>query len=186
MQFRRHSNIEGMHAYLGASKYSWLNYDEDHLVEAYKRYLATMRGTIIHDFACKCIKLNQKLPKEPKTLNMYVNDAIGFKMTPEQPLYYSENCFGTTDAICFRDNMLRIHDLKTGEIKAHMQQLYIYAALFCLEYDIRPGDIEIETRIYQNNNVVIEHPAADDILPIMDKIQRFDKVISKLKEDEDV
>lgn len=185
MQFRRHSNIEGMHAYLGASKYSWLNYDEDHLVEAYKRYLATMRGTIIHDFACKCIKLNQKLPKEPKTLNMYVNDAIGFKMTPEQPLYFSENCFGTTDAICFRDNMLRIHDLKTGEIKAHMQQLYIYAALFCLEYDIRPGDIEIETRIYQNNNVVIEHPTADDILPIMDKIQRFDKVISKLKEDED-
>ena len=104
------------------------------------------KGTELHDFAAKCITLGQKLPKSQKTLNMYVNDAIGFKMVPEQPLFYSENCFGTTDAIAFRNRMLRIHDLKTGVIPAHMEQLEIYAALFCLEYKIKPADIEMELR----------------------------------------
>ena len=97
----------------------------------------------------QCIMLNQKLPKSKQTLNMYVNDAIGFKMTPEQILYYSDNCFGTADAILFRNNFLRIHDLKTGKIPAHMEQLEIYAALFCLEYKVKPADIEMELRIYQ-------------------------------------
>ena len=50
------------------------------------------------------------------------------KMTPEQILYYSDNCFGTADAILFRNNFLRIHDLKTGKIPAHMEQLEIYAS----------------------------------------------------------
>ena len=96
----------------------------------YSKFLATQKGTELHDFAARCITLGQKLPKSQKTLNMYVNDAIGFKMVPEQPLFYSENCFGTTDAIAFRNRMLRIHDLKTGVIPAHMEQLEIYAALF--------------------------------------------------------
>ena len=125
--------------------------------------------------------LGQKLPKSQKTLNMYVNDAIGFKMQPEQVLYYSDNCFGTADAIIFRNNLLRIHDLKTGVTKAHMEQLEIYAALFCLEYNMKPGEIDIELRIYQNNEIVVHHPTADDILPIMDKIITFDKIIDKLK-----
>jgi hypothetical protein len=115
---------------------------------------------------------------------MFVNDAIGFKMTSEQILFYSINCFGTADAISFRGNLLRIHDLKTGTTKASMSQLLIYAALFCLEYDIRPGDIEIELRIYQNNDVDILNPTADMILPIMDKIVQFDKLLNKLKEEE--
>ena len=129
-------------------------------------------------------QLGQKLPKSQKTLNMYVNDAIGFKMVPEQPLFYSENCFGTTDAIAFRNRMLRIHDLKTGVIPAHMEQLEIYAALFCLEYKIKPADIEMELRIYQNNQILYENPTAETIVPIMDKIITFDKVINKIKEQE--
>lgn len=77
--------------------------------------------------------IGQKLPRLNKTLNAYVNDAIGYKMIPEQILFYSDNCFGTADAIVFRNGLLRIHDLKTGVIPAHMEQLEVYAALFCLE-----------------------------------------------------
>ena len=184
MNFNKHLNIEGQHAFLGASKYHWINYSEDKVADAYNKFLATQKGTILHAYAAQSISLGQKLPKSQKTLNMYVNDAIGFKMTPEQPLFYSENCFGTADAISYRNKLLRIHDLKTGLIPAHMEQLEIYAALFCLEYRVKPGDIEMELRIYQNNEVLYHNPTAEDIVPIMDKIVTFDKVIRKIKEQE--
>ena len=106
MNFNNHLNLEGQHAFLGASKYHWINYDESKVAESYSKFLATQKGTVLHEFAAQCIRLGQKLPKSQKTLNMYVNDAIGFKMTPEQPLFYSENCFGTADAIAFRDDLL--------------------------------------------------------------------------------
>ena len=184
MNFNRHSNLVGQHAFLGASKYHWINYSDDKVAESYYKFLATMRGTQLHEFAAQCINLGQKLPKSNKTLNMYVNDAIGFRMTPEQPLVYSENCFGTADAICFRDNLLRIHDFKSGEIPAHMEQLMIYAALFCLEYGKKPGEIDIELRIYQSNDYIVSNPTAEDILPIMDRIIASDRIISKIKAEE--
>lgn len=185
MNFLKHSNLEGQHAFLGASKYHWINYDENKVAESYSKFLAMQRGTILHDFAAQCIRLGQKLPKSRKTLNMYVNDAIGYKMTPEQVLYYSDNCFGTADSICFRNNLLRIHDLKTGVIPAHMEQLEIYAALFCLEYKIKPGDIDMELRLYQSDEVLYHKPTVEDIAPIMDKIITFDKIINRIKEQED-
>lgn len=185
MNFLKHSNLEGQHAFLGASKYHWINYDENKVAESYSKFLATQRGTILHDFAAQCIRLGQKLPKSRKTLNMYVNDAIGYKMTPEQILYYSDNCFGTADSICFRNNLLRIHDLKTGAIPAHMEQLEIYAALFCLEYKIKPGDIDMELRLYQSDEVLYHKPTVEDIAPIMDKIIAFDKIINRIKDQED-
>lgn len=181
MNFNKHYSLEGKHAFLGASKYHWINYDADKLVDSYTKFQATLNGTVLHDFACQCITLGQKLPKSQKTLNMYVNDAIGFKMKPEQVLYYSDNCFGTADAIIFRNNLLRIHDLKTGVIRAHMEQLEIYAALFCLEYNKKPSDIDMELRIYQNNEIIVHNPTVEDILPIMDKIITFDKIIDKMK-----
>ena len=181
MNFNKHYSLEGKHAFLGASKFHWINYDEEKLAERYLTQQAAAKGTILHDFAAQCIKLGQKLPKSQKTLNMYVNDAIGFKMHPEQVLYYSDNCFGTADALIFRNNMLRIHDLKTGTSRAHMEQLEIYAALFCLEYKKRPSDIEMELRIYQNNEIYIHNPTTEDIVPIMDKIITFDKIIERLK-----
>lgn len=184
MKFVNHYNLEGSHAFLGASKYHWLNYDEQKLIESYNNFLAAQRGTELHAFAAQCIKLGQKLPKSPKTLNMYVNDAIGYKMTPEQILYYSDNCFGTADAILFRNDMLRIHDLKTGTIPAHMEQLMIYAALFCLEYKVKPGTIQTELRIYQNDEIIVHAPQADEIVPIVDKIITFDKLINRVKERE--
>lgn len=184
MNFNKHSNFEGQHAFLSASKYHWINYSEEKVAEAYSRSVAVQKGTELHAFAAQCIKLGQKLPKSQKTLNMYVNDAIGFKMTPEQILFYSENCFGTADAITFRNGLLRIHDLKTGLVSAHMEQLEIYAALFCLEYKMKPAEIEIELRIYQNNEILYSNPTAEDIVPIMDKIITFDKIINKIKEQE--
>lgn len=183
MNFNKHSAIEGQHAFLSASKYSWLNYDEDKVTESYLRFLATQRGTKLHDFARQCISLGINLPRKKETLNMYVNDAIGYKMTPEQPLFYSVNAFGTADSICFRRDLLRIHDLKTGETPAKMPQLYIYAALFCLEYDFKPEKIGIELRIYQNDEIVIDEPEASLIKDTMDKIILFDKRIEKIKQE---
>lgn len=184
MHFIKHSDLEGQHAFLGASKYHWINYSDEKIAESYSKYLATLKGTELHEFAANAIRLGIKLPKSKKTLNMYVNDAIGFNMTPEQPLYYSDNCFGTADSICFRDNLLRIHDLKTGATPTHMEQLMIYTALFCLEYKMKPGNIGIELRIYQNDEILYHQPTAEDIAPIIDKIITFDKIISKLKIEE--
>ena len=184
MNFNKHSKLEGQHAFLGASKYHWINYDEAKVADSYSKFLAAQKGTVLHEFAAQCIRLGQKLPKSQKTLNMYVNDAIGFKMIPEQVLYFSDNCFGTADAITFRNDLLRIHDLKTGVTPAHMEQLEIYAALFCLEYHKKPSDIDMELRLYQSNEILVHNPTAEDIEPIMDKIISFDKIISKLKTEE--
>lgn len=184
MNFNKHFDLEGRHAYLSASKYHWLNYDEEKLATTYSNFLATQRGTELHDIAAKLIKNGIKLRSSKKTLNMYVNDAIGYKMTPEQVLYFSDNCFGTADAISFRNGLLRIHDLKTGVTPAHIEQLMIYAALFCLEYKTKPGEIEMELRIYQNDEVLCHNATAEDILPIIDKIIAFDKLLDKIKSEE--
>lgn len=185
MNFVKHSNLEGQHAFLGASKYHWINYDRDKIVDAYAKYMAAQKGTVLHDFAAQCIRLGQRLPRSKKTLNMYVNDAIGYRMIPEQVLYYSDNCFGTADSICFRDGLLRIHDYKSGVIPAHMEQLMIYAALFCLEYRTKPSEIDMELRIYQSDEILYHNPSSDEILLIIDKIIDFDKIITKIKSEEE-
>lgn len=186
MNFIRHSDLIGQHAFLGASKYHWINYDDDKLIAAYLNSLAVQRGTELHDFACQCIRLKIPLKDIRKTLNMYVNDALRFSLTPEQPLYFSPNCFGTADAISFdeRKNFLRIHDLKTGSTPAHIEQLQIYAALFCLEYHVKPETISMELRIYQNDRIEINNPNGEDIAKIMQTIIRFDDKIEKLKLEE--
>lgn len=177
MIFNKHENLEGLHAPFGASKSSWLRYDDIKAIEVYQNLKAAEIGTTLHEWAKNTIMLGIKQPRSKKTIYNYVNDAIGFKMTPEVVLYYSDYFFGTTDAICFRNNFLRIHDLKTGSHPAKMEQLEIYAALFCLEYKIKPGDIDIELRIYQNDEVLVHNPTAEDIVPIMDKIVHFNKII---------
>lgn len=182
MNFNSHLELKDRHAFLSASKYHWVNYDEEKLAISYLKFLATERGTRLHAFADEAIKLGIKMPKTKSTLNMYINDAIGYKMITEQPLYYSENCFGTADAISFRKNVLRIHDFKSGESPTSMRQLEVYTALFCLEYGINPNTIElIELRIYQSDSIVVHNPAKEDILYIMDKIITFDKRIESLK-----
>lgn len=184
MNFNKHSDLEGLHAFLGASQYHWINYDISKLEDVYRNHLAKLKGTELHEFASKAINLGIQLKGTKRTLNMFVNDAIGYRMNSEQVLYYSENCFGTADAISFRNDKLRIHDLKTGSNPASFNQLKIYAALFCLEYDYRPGDISIELRIYQTDEVFILVPDVDEIAHIMDTIITFDKKINEIKREE--
>lgn len=184
MNFNKHSALEGRHAFLGASKYSWLNYTEDKLISAYRNFQAIERGTKLHALARECINLKVRLPKDKKALNQYVNDAILFKMSTEQILYYSPNCYGTADAISFNDGFLRIHDLKTGMTPVKMDQLEIYTALFCLEYGVNPPDICIELRIYQSDNILIHNPDPDRIMDIMEKIVTFDARIEELKKED--
>ncbi len=182
MQWNNHSRLVNAHAFLGASKYQWLNYDEEKLKQVYLNAMAVQRGTELHAFAAKAIKLGVTLPEEPKTtLGMHVNDAIRFDMDPEVVLYFSDNCFGTADAICFRNDTLRIHDLKTGITPAHIEQLKIYAALFCLEYSVYPNDICTVLRIYQNVDVKEEIANPSDIYDIMTKIRDYDHLINILK-----
>ena len=181
MLFNEHSRLAGQHAFLSASKHAWTNYDEEKLDRVFIASLAARRGTELHALAHDLIRLGVKLPATKKTLNAYVNDAIGFRMTPEQILYYSENCFGTADTISFRRNLLRVSDLKTGVIQTSERQLEVYAALFCLEYRFKPFDINMEFRIYQSDEVRVYDGDPDIVTHIMDKIITFDKRINAIK-----
>ena len=178
MNFNDHSALNGAHAFLSASKYHWLNYSPEKLIESFRTSQAAAKGTRLHELAAEHIRLKMRMPRNKVTFNNYVNDAIGFRM------FYSVNCFGTADAISFDKGLLRIHDLKTGVTPAKIDQLMIYAALFCLEYDVRPGEINYELRIYQNDDILIANPEGDEISPIIGTIISFDKIIEKIKEEE--
>ena len=185
MNFNTHYDLLGKHSFLSPSKHYWANWDEEKVETSFYNFMASARGTRLHDFAAEAISLGIKLQGNKTTLSMYVNDAIGYSMTPEQPLYYSENCFGHADAISFKRNVLRVHDLKTGEITpGSMMQLKIYAALFCLEYHVDPYSIRTELRIYQFDDVAIEEPDPEEIEKIMTKIIVFDKKIQQLRTEE--
>ena len=183
MKFIDHYNLRGLHASFSPSQPSWLRYADDKAMEVYTNRKASELGTKLHEWAKETIDLGIKQPRSKKTIYAYVNDAIGFKMDTEVVLFYSERFFGTADAICFRNNVLRIHDLKTGKGPVHIEQLMVYAALFCLEYRVKPGEIEMELRIYQNDEILYHKPTAEDILPIMDKIVHLDKMLAKMEEE---
>lgn len=209
MNFISHSDLEGTHAFLSPSQNAWTNYTDEKLEQRYLTARAAERGTRLHEFAAEAIRLNRRQSGRD-TLSMYVNDAIGYKMTPEQPLFYSFNCYGTADTISYKKNMLRIHDLKNGEIEAHIKQLRIYSALFCLEYGrrvdelrrkgygdsdiaqilgVKPTEIHFEPekmddiclRIYQFNDIKEEHPDPREIRDIMNIIVHQDRILSNLK-----
>ena len=194
MVFENISRLEGQHAILGASQHAWLRYDDAKLISYYQSLKAKELGTRLHALAAEHIELGLRMPKSDATLNKYINDAIGYKMTPEQLLYYSDHSFGTADSISFRKNVLRIHDLKTGANPAYkmdkqtgeyiLEQLEIYAALFCLQYGAKlgftPNDIEFALSIYQNNDIFTEAPTADKIKWTMDRIEHCSEVLDDL------
>ena len=179
MQFNSHKELEGLHAPFSPSQSAWLRYNDEKAIEVMTNKQTAAMGTELHEWAKKTIDLGIKQPKSKKTLYAYVNDAIGYKMSTEVVLYYSPRFFGTADSIAFRHNCLRIHDLKTGKTQAHMEQLLVYAALFCLEYRVKPSEIDIELRLYQNDDILVCEPTAEDIVPIMDKIIHLDKILEK-------
>lgn len=209
MIWNDHKNLEGLHAFLGASNYHWLNWNESSFELRYQTQYSAEVGTLIHELAKSLILSNIKVNFNDKNLINYhlfqagipssvydtefilsnlvpfVNDAIGFRMTPEVILYYSPECFGTTDAIAYNEKKktLRIHDLKTGVTVAKPEQLMIYAALFCLEYKIKPNTLDlIELRIYQNGEVAVYNPTSDDINNIMNLIISRTALVQKIKE----
>lgn len=182
MIFNENSALEGKHSVLSASKPHWVRYDDEKMLRVYKSLQAAKRGTELHEFARRAIELGIKL-RGTNTLAQYVNDCIGWKMTPEQVLFYSEYAFATPDAISFRRNTLRINDLKTGETPAKPEQLEIYAGYFCLEYRYKPHQIKIELRIYQNDDIIEWDPDRDHIVHIMDKIVSFDKLFRQAEEE---
>lgn len=192
MNFNKHSALEGTHAFLSPSQYSWVNYDEDKLRERVYNSNAQQRGSELHEFAATAIKHKIKMPRNNATLNEYINDGIGFRMSPEVTLFYSRWIYGTADTISFRKEpkiskekeVLRIHDLKTGDTPAKLTQLEIYAALFCLEYQMMPSDMIIILRIYQFDDILEESPGTDVIVPIMEKIRRFSDIIDQMQENE--
>lgn len=182
MNFDRHLELRGKHAFFSASNYHWIRYDLDKMREVYQNHLATLRGTQLHDLAARCIGLGINLPSSRKTLNQYVNDAIGYRMIAEQPLFYGPNFFGTTDAISFRKKLLRIHDLKTGMTPASMDQLKVYAAFFCLERGLKPEALDMEFRIYQNNDISVLNPDRSEIGEIMNKAVVFNNEVIRMRE----
>ena len=193
MNFNRHYNLEGLHAPFSASQSAWLRYDDEKAKEVYERKKAAERGSRLHAWAKDTIDLGIKQPKSKKTLYEYVNDAIGFKMATEVVLFYTDRFFGTADAISFRKNpktgrmILRIHDLKTGVVgnaDAHIEQLEVYAALFCLEYKQKPHEIDMELRVYKKDEVVFCEPDPEDIVSVMNKIIHLDKLLAKIDNEE--
>lgn len=181
MLFNRHSDLQGRHAFLSPSNYSWVNYDEIKLEARFTAAQAARRGTDLHNLAHEAIRLGVKLSRANKSISSYVNDGIGYKMTCEQPLYYSENCFGHADTISFRRKTLRIHDLKTGITPVKEKQLEVYAAIFCLEYCMSPFDIDIELRIYQGDDIRGYRPNPEVIYSIMETIIEFDQQIEAMR-----
>lgn len=181
-EFRPHNNMVGKHAILSPSKYHWVNYESDEqLMNMIRAQEAATRGTRIHAFAAEAIRLGIYLNKRSNDpVNLYVNDAIKFKLTPEQPLVFTDNAFGTADAIGYQlptkkaNGLLTIFDLKTGTTPANMLQLHLYAALFFLEYGIDPQVTDVETRIYQTlstgESVLCDHPTAEQIEFLMDRL----------------
>jgi hypothetical protein len=170
-------NLQGEHAFLSPSSYHWIHYTPDRLIQRWTAAQAGAYGNMQHEYAQREIKAG-RLSDLVGTIGLYINDAIRYRMTTEQVLYYSENCFGTADTICFRYKTLRIHDLKTGVTPGSVHQLEVYAALFCLEYGISPFDIKMELRIYQLDEVLVFDADPEDVIFIMEKIQQFDELIN--------
>lgn len=209
MIFNNHSNLEGHHAILSASNYRWLNYDDEDLYRKYISSFATVVGDALHELAKDLIENRIKLSKTDKKIVLlhllkkgiprsvidmerifynfmtYVNDCIGFGMTPEVLLHYTDFCFGTTDAICFREKekILIIHDYKSGTTPVKIEQLLIYVALFCLEYRYKPGELDITCRIYQNNEVLVYKPEAEEIEAIIKCMIYSNKFMNKMCEE---
>lgn len=183
MRFIDHSRLAGSHAFLSASKSAWVEYSDDKFDRVFLASQAAARGSKLHDLAADMIRMGVKAAANRTTFSMYVNDAIGYGMTPEQTLFYSEHAYGTTDAISFKRNKVRIHDYKSGVTPTHPRQLVVYGGLFCLEYDLKPSDIDGELRIYQNDEVRVFEWDPVEISRVIDRIVYFDQRIRTIMEE---
>ena len=183
MNWKSYSGLTNTHAFLSPSKHHWLNYTDEKLLESYKNHKRIVLGTRLHALASELIELARMQPPTADSFNAFVNDAIGYGMASEVILYYSPRCYGTADAIKFENKVLRIHDLKTGNAPGSMKQLLIYAALFCLDYEIDPLEIsEIFLRIYQNEEIIEMNPEPKDVFEVGRRIVYLDKLVEEAEE----
>lgn len=188
MNLNKNTKLTGQHAFLSPSTYHWLDYEPDKLRSVFFNRQQTKRGDELHAYAQRAIDLRIKQADNGSTLSMYINDAIGFLMAAEVPLFYSVDCFGTADSLGCREERglltLRVSDLKTGISPADIKQVKIYAALFCYEYSFTPDQLQFILRIYQNN--AIEELIADpmDIFHVMDRIKTQAELVAYLREED--
>ncbi len=194
MTLKKPSLPPGAHAFLSPSTYTWLDQDEEKLRASYFRKQQTQRGDKLHVYSQMAIELKQPQPNDGTTVATYINDAIGFRMEAEVPLYYSEDCFGTADALSCRPEQwadgtfitLRISDLKTGFHEADIRQLLIYAGIFFWQFRdmFNPMKVRVVLRIYQNDHIVEHQPDAMEIREVMSKIKFAAAVIAKMREED--
>ena len=150
----------------------------------YTKYTFLSEDLTLGEYGRKLLIYLKFIPKEVfETTICYINDGIRFGMITEQGLKYSEFVYGHADTISFKNNILRIHDLKTGANPAHMEQLKVYAALFCLEYVIKPSTIKIELTLYQWDEIVQEEPTLEEIVEIMDRIITSTKIAQDVEKE---
>lgn len=178
MIWNDHSKLKGKHAILSPSSNAWIRYSDEELKLFKSKEEAKIRGTALHNYAQQAIILQRRqFSLVRDTVAMYINDCIDNDMQAEVQLYYSDNCFGTADAISYENGFLKIFDLKTGDSveyfrwnpdiqgwDVHYDQLLIYAALFCLEYKVRPNELKgCELRVYQSDNCVPYTPTVQEL-----------------------
>ena len=148
--------IQDKHALFSPSEKAWIRYDKEKIVNKVQQAEAILRGTLLHELAASCIKLKVTLGKENGIISEYVQDCIQCGCETERQVYYSEYIYGTADAIRFDVDarLLYIFDLKTGEKAVPIDQVLIYAAIWCLEHGISPEDINYDLRIYSNTRPI--------------------------------
>jgi len=186
MDWKDYSKLTNSHAFLSPSRYHWLNYDNEKLLDTFRNHKRAALGTRLHALAAQLIDLARRQPQTAEAFNAFVNDAIGFGMRPEVLLYYSPRCYGTADTISHDNGVLRIHDLKTGATPVPpgaTKQLLIYAALFCLDYKIDPIDLSgVHLRIYQNEEILEFDPSEQELLRTTRRIVEADKMLKEAEE----
>ena len=186
MDWKNSSHNSKKHAFLSPSKYHWINYDNEKLIETFRNHKRAALGTRLHAWAAEAITLARRQPQNAEALNAFINDAIGFGMKPEILLYYSPRCYGTVDAISYENKVLRVHDLKTGATPVPpgaTKQLLIYAALFCLDYQIDPTELtRVHLRIYQNEEVLEFDPSEQELLRTTRRIIDADRILKEAEE----
>lgn len=182
LHFKKHYSVEGKHAFLGASKCHWVNYDMDKMERIFENQFASLIGTRKHVWAAEAIRLGLRQKENQMTLNAYINDGIRFRMTPEVVLFVNDDFFGTADTISFSKGILRVHDLKTGIHPGDIRQIKIYFVLFCIEYNINPYDIEMIGRIYQNDEIIEFIGDPKEIRDLMEKAKLFCNRIEEMRE----
>ena len=150
----------------------------------YEKYMEKYSKCYDPEFGTLLLKHLHYIPGEAfLTTKQFINDSIGFRMESEKRLTVSSMIYGTADAVRYytKENLLRVSDLKTGKRPAKIEQVFIYAALYCYEYKLKPLNTNFEARIYQNGEIFIEQPSGEDINEILINIVHKDEVAKKFE-----